>query len=201
MSYKSVGGPPPRVPPLGVTPKQTPIACCPITACSPCPPPLPPLPTAPRPIAALTVRGQLGEYRLEVHDRAELPQLTHMMDRDRMTQMESQIAINQNLQMQAQFMNQHMMNQQFVASSMMQIPFSQQMMMIPVTGVELIQSLPSSSTLGPQSTMDSRSRSRGRRRHSHRSRARSRRSEPRSYRSRTPRRSSRVGKNLQLNVH
>ena len=47
----------------------------------------------PRPIASLSVRGQLGEYRLEVLDAQGLQQLTQMMDR--LSQVEAQLALTQ----------------------------------------------------------------------------------------------------------
>ena len=97
MPSKSAGGPPPQydgqrqrgpftmswLPPLPPPPAQVqPQVHVSPTVNSP-----------PRPIASLSVRGQLGEYRLEVSDAQGLQQLTQMMDR--LSQVEAQLALTQ----------------------------------------------------------------------------------------------------------
>lgn len=97
MPSKSAGGPPPQydgqrqrgpftmswLPPLPPPPAQVQpqVHVSPIVN------------SPPRPIASLSVRGQLGEYRLEVSDAQGLQQLTQMMDR--LSQVEAQLALTQ----------------------------------------------------------------------------------------------------------
>jgi len=72
MTSKSRGGPPPLIPPNPcLIPPQ---------------PPLPP-PPSPMPTASLTVKGQIGEYKLEVNSQEGLEQLVQVVEKfaDRIT--------------------------------------------------------------------------------------------------------------------
>ena len=92
MTSKSRGGPPPLIPPNPcLIPPQ---------------PPLPP-PPSPMPTASLTVKGQIGEYKLEVNSQEGLAQLVQVVEK--FADIESQMTMAAHLRYQTQLQNEQMM--------------------------------------------------------------------------------------------
>ena len=92
MTSKSRGGPPPLIPPNPcLIPPQ---------------PPLPP-PPSPMPTASLTVKGQIGEYKLEVNSQEGLAQLVQVVEK--FADIGSQMTMAAHLRYQTQLQNEQMM--------------------------------------------------------------------------------------------